>query len=94
MSQSVLCAGTIFDVAKRRRAILGTSLNAKVTSEMNGNVSTIQHRSFGYYGTWRLDQYGALLMQVEQCFCIQGQLCACCTCVKLSEFIEIIGTEL
>ena len=52
MSQSVLCGGTIFDFAKRRRGVLDTSLNAKYTSEMNGNVSTIPRRSFGYYITW------------------------------------------
>ena len=51
MSQSVLCAGTIFNVAKRRRGILDTSLIAKFTSEMNQSVSTIPHHSFGYYGT-------------------------------------------
>ena len=47
MSQSELCAGTIFDLAKRRRSIRGASLNAR--SEMNGNVSIIPRRSFGYY---------------------------------------------
>ena len=52
MSQSALCAGTIFNVAKRRRGILDTSLNAMFTSEMSWNVSTIPHRSVGYYGMW------------------------------------------
>ena len=41
MSQSVLCAGTIFDVAKWRHVILDTLLNAKYTSEMNGSVFSI-----------------------------------------------------
>ena len=45
MSQSALCAGTIFDVAERScgTCILDTSRNAKYTSEMNGNVSTTAH---------------------------------------------------
>ena len=51
-AQSALCAGTTFDVAKRRLGILDTAPNAKFTSEMDGNVSIIPRRLFGYYGMW------------------------------------------